>query len=282
MAHSLSRRNVLRGAVFGAAAAGLPAVDLSAALASAELSPDFERMRSAGRLVVAIGGFETPPFFAEKDGELAGQDIAIAKQLGLALNLPVAFDRRAKTFNEVVDVVYNGDADIAISKLSRTYERTMRVGFSAPYLVLRHGIAFNRLRLAEFSRGRDIIDLIKTLDGEVAVLENSAFIDYAKHNFPAAKVTQMKSWPEIQDAVLTGRVLCAYRDELEIKRISRQNKSNALKLRNVTLTDVRDYIAMATRQESGGLRAFVDIFLEQMNLSLTADNILDANSELLK
>src|SRR5262249_1378543 len=87
------------------------------ALAQA-LAPDRAGILQRGELRVAIPAFDAPPFFYRRNEELEGFDIDLARELGRDLGVRVVFDRRANSYNEVVDVVADGHADVAICKLS--------------------------------------------------------------------------------------------------------------------------------------------------------------------
>src|SRR5690349_21980735 len=84
------------------------------------LAPEFARIVNRGELVVAMLGVDQPPFFETRNGRLQGIDVDIANEMAAKLGVQVRFNRDAKTFDGVVSLLANGDADLAISKLSRT------------------------------------------------------------------------------------------------------------------------------------------------------------------
>src|SRR5439155_17481700 len=93
------------------------------------LAPDIARIVARGELIVAMLGVDTPPFFYEKNGELVGVEVDLAKAIAKELGVQVRFNRTAKSFNGVVDIVARGEADMALSKLSRTLARTQVISF---------------------------------------------------------------------------------------------------------------------------------------------------------
>ena len=99
------------------------------------LAPDIARIVNRGELVVAILAQDTPPFVYEKEGDLRGVDIDLVREIGKQLKVPVRFDRTAKTYDGVVELVANGQADMAVSKLARTLKRAQTVLFSEPYML---------------------------------------------------------------------------------------------------------------------------------------------------
>ena len=154
--------------------------------------PDLVRITERGNLIVAMTSFDNAPFYSEKDGHLEGIDVDLAHEVADALGVEVEFDRTAETFNDVVAKVKNGEADIAISKISRTNSRAMVVAFSTPYVRLKHALMFNRLKLAQKSQGQDLGEYVRNFDGNLGVIEKSSFANFAKIRFPNANIMPFK------------------------------------------------------------------------------------------
>lgn len=240
------------------------------------MPPDIERILKRGKLVVAVLGSDNSPFFMEMaDGELGGLDIqlaqAIAEQLGVGLEL----NRSATTFNAVVDTVYELDADMAISKISRTMKRALRVRFSQPYLKMRQGLLINRLQLAQQAKRSNVTETIRNLAGEVGVIKGSSYVGFLKQKFPKATIVEMPSWTEIVDAVQRGEILAGYRDELEIKKVVLTKPDAALQLQTVALTDTQDALAIVLPWDSPHLLAFTNQYLDTLDKEYTVDGLLD-------
>lgn len=240
------------------------------------MPPDIERILTRGKLVVAVLGSDNSPFFMKMaDGELGGLDIqlaqAIAEQLGVGLEL----NRSATTFNDVVDTVYELDADMAISKISRTMKRGLRVRFSQPYLKMRQGLLINRLQLAQQAKRSNVTETIRNLVGDVGVIKGSSYVGFLKQKFPQATIVEMPSWTEIVDAVQQGKILAGYRDELEIKKVVLTKPDAALQLQTVALTDTQDALAIVLPWDSTHLLAFTNQYLDTLDQEYTVDGLLD-------
>lgn len=109
------------------------------------MPPDVQRILDRGKLVVALLDQDNPPFFrADAADQLTGLDIDLARAIADQLGVEVEFNRSAKTFDSVIKTVYNAQADLAISKLSRTLSRAKSIRFSSPYLKMRQGLLVNR------------------------------------------------------------------------------------------------------------------------------------------
>lgn len=276
------RRTLLGGALacLGCLAPASAQASTTAALAQGDVA--LARILASRKLVVAMGRFDAPPFFSTADGRHQGQDVWFAQQLAQALAVELELRRDMGSFNEVVDAVERQQADLAISKVSITYPRAMRVLFSQPYLVLRHALAFNRVGLAKHLGSRDLAAELRQWDGEIGVISKSSFVDFARQRFPKAHIVESPSWDALVESVLAGRVLCAYRDELEVKRIDVKRPSASLHLRTAVLSDTRDAIGMVFHRSAMHLQQFANIFLQNQTELLSANGLLNKYKPLLK
>jgi polar amino acid transport system substrate-binding protein len=238
------------------------------------LAPDILKIVNRGELVVAMRGADTPPFFYMKDGNLVGLEVDLAKAIAKELKVPVRFDRTAASFNDVVDIVARGEADLGISKLSRTLARAQVISFSDPYLRLGHALILNRVRFADYARNTPLPAAIRKFKGSIGVIANSSFVDYAQRNFPLAEVRQFPTWDDVMKALESGQITAAYRDEFEVKRVLKLNPTASLTMRTVTLKDLEDTLGVAVGIQAPVLLAFVNQFLAQSSEKLTVDKVL--------
>jgi polar amino acid transport system substrate-binding protein len=268
-------------AVAPAAAASKPATTThGSALVKANdgrmLAPDIARIVNRGELVVAMLGVDTPPFFYERNGELVGLEVDLAKAMAKELGVSVRFNRTPKTFNGTVDAVARGEADLAISKISRTLARSQIISFTQPYLTLNHALILNRVAFAQFARERPLPDVIRRFNGTIGVIARSSFSDYAKRYFPKATVREYPGWPDVLKALHKGEVMAAYRDEFEIKRILKADPTLSLTLRTVTLKDLEDTLGIVVGINDTTLLAFANEFLAQRGDKLNINKVLAA------
>nr|WP_180970736.1 ABC transporter substrate-binding protein [Burkholderia sp. WAC0059] len=240
------------------------------------LAPEFARIAARGELVVAMLGVDQPPFFEMRDGQLQGFDVDLAKDMAAQLGVKVRFNRNAKTFDDVVNLLANGEADVAISKLSRTLPRAETISFSAPYLQLHQALLLNRVKFAQLAHGRPAPDVVRAYSSTIGVVANSSYSEFVKANFPNAQVTSYPTWPAVLNALNTGEITAAYRDEFEVKRVLRSNPMASLRLRVVTLSDLDDPIAIGVNVSSPALLAFVNQFLAGRTKKLDVATVLQA------
>jgi polar amino acid transport system substrate-binding protein len=267
-----------RRTLFGLGLAGLggvPRLARAAAAPEPALAPDIARIRERGRLIVAVAGFATPPFVTiGADGAPTGTDIDIATDLAKTFGVDLAFDHGARTVDEMIDIVAARDADLAISKLSETLDRALRVRFSRPYLVLRQALLLNRLRFAQTAQGRDPIEVVQESDASIGVMAGGAYVEYAKRLLPRARLREYADWAAMIAAVQRGEVVAAYGDELEVKHALMADPAAPLQLRPAILADTRDPIGIALPWDSVSLLAWVDLYLENAAKPLDVDELL--------
>lgn len=253
---------------------------VAADLSKATLPPDVEQIVDRGVLRVALLDKDNPPFFmAREDGQLDGSDVKMARAIAEALGVDIEFRRTATTFNEVVDDVYARNADLAISKISRTLKRAKRTRFSKPYLNLRQGLLVNRLQLAQSSHGANMTEMIRNLEGKVGVIKGSSYNGFAEQNFPKATIVSYSNWSDLVKAVTNGKVLAAYRDELEVKKIVLSRPDAALQFQTIALTDTQDPLSIVLPWDSEHLLAFVNQYLDTAELIDTTDGLLEEYTE---
>ena len=238
--------------------------------------PDIQRIIQRGHLIVAMYHQDTPPFYyRDSDGKMNGIDVRLVEGFARQLGVGIHFERSAKTFKEVVDQVSVHQADLAISKLGMTFARAMRIRYSQPYIQLRQALLVNRLLLAKRSVGGDRTEIIKNLDGKLGVIALSSYVDNAKERFKKATIVEFDNWKQVVKAAERGDVIAAYRDEVEVKMIMRDQPHTALRLLTVVLADTKDPKAIITAWNSPNLLALVNFYLENLDLNLTGDMILN-------
>ena len=247
------------------------------------LPPDIQRIFDRGKLLIAMPKKDNPPFFAvDAKGQYWGLDIELARGFATQLGVEVEFDRQAESYNAAVDRVVQRQADIAWCKLSRTFERATRVRYTTPYVILRQALLINRLSLAKQTRSDvPIEETVQKLQGNIGVIEKSAYEEYAGKYFHNAKVISYETWEKVVQAATKGEVVAAYRDELEVKKIIKANPEAALNFKTAVISDTTDAIAIAVAWDSTTLLALLNIYLENQRLDLNADKLLDRYSAIL-
>jgi len=98
----------------------------------AKLNPNYvERIKQRGVLIVGTSA-DWPPFeYVDKDSNIVGIDIEIAKRI--AQELGVKLEVKDMKFAALIEAVRNGLVDIVLADMTPTAERGKQVDFSIPY-----------------------------------------------------------------------------------------------------------------------------------------------------
>jgi polar amino acid transport system substrate-binding protein len=236
---------------------------------------DLQSIVDAKVLRVAVTRFDLPAFHIRRtDGTLAGAEIDMAEQIGRALGVKVEFIDDAISFDAVVDLVATTRADIGISKLSQTYRRLHHVRFSVPYITLRHALLFNRSMIAQDTERRPPAAVLRGYSGRVGVIAGSAYVDFARANFPAATVVEARSWDGVIANLLAGKVEVIYRDEFEIRRILKNDPTLNVKFGTAAITDQEALLSIAVCDPCSKLQELINYHLERTRNSWTLKALL--------
>jgi polar amino acid transport system substrate-binding protein len=239
---------------------------------------DLQSIIDAKVLRVAMTRFDLPGFHAHSsEGKAFGSEIDLAQQIGHALGVTVQFVNDANSFEEVVDYVATERADIGISKLSQTYRRLQWVRFSDPYITLRHALLFNRAVIGQDPKRRAPAAVLQGFDGRLGVVADSAYVDFAKTNFPAARVLEAPDWDDVVASLLAGKVDAIYRDEFEIRRIVRHNPALNVKFGTAAITDQNALLSIAICDSCTKLQELINYHLKTIKGSLTLNALLAAD-----
>ncbi|AKQ53686.1 substrate-binding periplasmic protein [Bordetella hinzii] len=241
------------------------------------LAPEIDVIKRRGALIVAILGVDQPPYFFEKNGTLAGLDVGLARELAAGLGVRLEVDRSARTFDQVLDVLAEGKADLAISKLSRTLRRAGFVVFSQPYLSLNQALLVDRVAFAKRTQRQSVGEAVRGYKGKIGVWEQSSYANYVAKQFPHAEVRRYASWDAVIDALEAGEIEAAYRDEYEIKKILAAEPAKALRLRMITLDDVFDRFSVAINLNAPALLNYVNLYLEMRGEPLDINDVIQAS-----
>ncbi|MEN6328191.1 MAG: ABC transporter substrate-binding protein [Syntrophomonas sp.] len=227
---------------------------------------DIKAIKQKGKLTVSMYCHDRPPFFyVDKDGNLVGIDVDLAKDIAGYLGVDVAFDRSAQSFEEVVDKVALGEADLGISKLSITLSRAQRVSFTQPYITLHQALLVNRLKLGSITRnsGSSVKNIEQMINGseKIGVHDQTAYVDFARILFPTSQITRYPTQAELVEAVRSGDVLAVLYDENELKNQVKQNPDLLVPCKLYILQNRVDQKAIAVAPDNLHLLSWLNTYI---------------------
>jgi len=249
----------------------------SESVQSENMPPDMQRIITNGKLVVAMYFEDVPPFFMHsKSGDFFGFEVDLATDIAQRLGVSVEFNRDAKTFDEIVDMVAERKADIAISMLSNTLNRAKRVRFSEPYITLHQSLLINRLKIAQFKGGETEIDKILNREGiEIGVIEGTSYVAFAHKDYPKATIIPYKDWQSVVRDVLSAKIFAVLYDEIEIRNWHKMNPDGALYVQTVIMDNKEDTIAFAVNPEDEQFWVWLNLYLKQIKSDGTNNRLIN-------
>ena len=254
---------------------GLPSVQATENAISNESSNVLQDIVKRGKLVVAMYSKDVPPFYyVDKNKQFTGFDVVLIEGFAKLLGVSVEYNRSAKFLDDTVTLVENHDVDLAISKLSLTFNRASRVLFADPYITLHQSLLINRLELSKQLQGRPQEEVIQKLTGKLGVVAKSSYVDYAKH-FHNMEVVSYSSWAEAIKDAREGKVTAAFRDDAEVKLIAREHPEYALDLMSVILKDAKDPKGIAVSIDHNQLRLLLNFYIKTLDWNITGDQMIN-------
>lgn len=245
---------------------------------NAPVTPDIQRIQKRGKLIVAMYYQDRPPwFYQDKQGQLAGIDVDMAHDIAQELGVDVEFDRAARSFNEVVDRVAAGQADLAISKLSVTLARGQRIRYTQPYIVFNQTLLVNRLKLAAVQQanpGKTALELILNTTDKIGVAKGTSYEEFARDIFAKARITAVPQ-QGLFAATAAGEVLAALYDENEINMYMKENPELSITAKVFILKDRVDPIAIAVAPQDQQLLSWLNLYLDLTKNSINIRQQLD-------
>jgi polar amino acid transport system substrate-binding protein len=206
---------------------------------------------------------DKPPFyFVNKEGKLVGNDPELAEEIakGIDPSLKVRYVRTAQTFDEIIQQVHQGQADIAISKISYTIQRSKRVLYAKkPYIQLYNAFIVNRsapssLSLAELFDEHSRYSL--------CAIKGSAQVKTAQGLFPKVKLLELPTAEDTVAALRSEKCIASIRDNNEVRKILLSDPKLNLRYKAVILNGEPDSIYIVTDPAKPKLALFIDQLLE--------------------
>ena len=163
-------------------------------------SPVLDRVVESGVLKVAMS-VDQPPFnMRSRDKKVIGFDVDIARALAEAMQ--VKLEIVETPFADLLGVLTEGGADLVISGMTITPERTRQVSFVGPYTL-------SGKSMLTTARIKDVVEDVTVFnDPEIRVvaLKNSTSESFVQRNLPEASLDTIANYDEGVQMLLTGRI----------------------------------------------------------------------------
>lgn len=233
-----------------------------------EIFPDIKRIINVGVLRVALLGKDAPPLImTNAKGELSGTEPELARDLAQKLGVKVKFNRNAKTYDGVINIVARKEADIAVSYLTGDVQRALYVLFSRPYIRQSGRLFYNRAYYAKLQRDYKIEDLqaINNLPDAakitVGVEKGSVNAVYIARDFPNVKLKTFPDLAKIMAAVKTGKIFAGMYGSLRTNFYLRRHPALAIYIAVDSKIRVSSDIRIAVRPDAPDLLRWINLYL---------------------
>lgn len=254
----------------------LPAAAPEKAIVSEEelahYSPEMRAIYDRGVLRVAVYSQDRNPFFyVDENGKLVGSDVELATDMAAQFGVEAAFIRTAQSFEQVVEQVASGEADIAVSKLSATLSRAKVALFSQPYLALRQGLLVNRLQAARMAQPNiPLLETLQTVPAQIGVIAGTSYVRFARELFPQAGLPSFQSTQDMLDAALKGDITAIFYDELQLKNMLESNPTHSIELQLLMMDGQLDLISVAVSPGHTQLLEWINLYLQTNRTKIAA------------
>ena len=224
---------------------------------------DLDQILDSNKVVIAMVDGDYPPFIIQtQDGQLAGWEVDLAKDIANELGVTLEI---AKTghFNDIIELVEAGKADIGLSNLSVTCDRAKNIKFTNTYRELGIILLLNRFKLASLKLPRGMQDMkqLKNTTEKIGVIGRSAYEAEADEHFPNAKVQTYDTYKEMIKAAEKGEILMAIGNSGTIDVFLKDNPQLNITLQPFKVKGFNDPIAMAVAVDNDHLLAWLNSYL---------------------
>ena len=227
------------------------------------LNKDLQKIVKDGKLTVAFVTSPPSPYvYFDPHQQLQGFDVELARQIAEALDVklePVYAD----DFNTAIEMVANKKAELAISNITRTYERGKYVLFSHPYNTGYLTVIESRSSATATDITRDkMINKYNHSGFVIGVLAGTVFGDLVKSYFPLATLIAYENDKQILIDIANKKIHAGISDNIVGKSLLRTFPELSL---SVTTTKVKDWgleDAIVIGMDDLYLLNWINLFLE--------------------
>lgn len=168
------------------------------------LSPASEdsvhRIAASGRLRVGMSGVQPPLTMKNRDGELVGLDVDLARALAEAMDLELELVEAP--FADLLPGLARDRFDLVISSLTITPARNTRVAFAGPYLISGAMLLTREVLVDELQE----IESLNSSDRTFGALEGSTSADLIREAFPEATLLLSPDLDSLVPRIVSGEI----------------------------------------------------------------------------
>ncbi len=220
-------------------------------------SPVLDRVVEQGVLKVAMSGNQQPfNFVYGKKKSLVGFDVDLAEEIARLMRVKLEVVRMP--FDELIGAVESGKADMVISGMTITADRTRKVTFVGPYMLSGKSMLASAKAVGQLKTPADL----NNSSLKLAALKGSTSESLIRQQLPKAALTTVVDYDAGVQLLLTGKVNGMVADMPILALTKQQNRGADLQLIRPPLSIEPMGIAIAREDEQleNLLRNYVAVF----------------------
>ncbi|MEM8941085.1 MAG: transporter substrate-binding domain-containing protein [Pseudomonadota bacterium] len=172
---------------------------------TAQAGDTLDRVVKNKTLIIGISGDQPPMNMLNRQGELMGYDVDLAKAMASAMYVKPEFSQMP--FGSLTKALKDGKVDLVISGMAITADRSRSASFAGPYLMGGKSILAKRTALDEIaSAGIDMAEV------KLAALQNSTSATFVREAAPKATLVEVENYDEAIKMVSDGDVAAMVAD----------------------------------------------------------------------
>ncbi len=244
--------------LFIALATLVAGLSLAACSLGEKAQTPLEKIKEKGTLVVATSPDYAPfEFQTLVDGEnkVVGSDIMLAQKI--ADELGVKLEVSSMNFDNVLNSVKNGKADLAIAGLSVSPERSKIFDFSEPYYQVGNVLLVQKADATKYTK---VEDLNKA---DLAVQKGTTQETYAKESLSNANIISLTQMGEAVNELKNGQVKAILLDSAVAEGYIGQNPDLAIAKLSFE-EEEENAKAIAMPKDSGDLKTEIDKIIAEI------------------
>ncbi len=245
------------------------------------VNADVGEIIQRGKLVVGLPKDKQKPFFYNnKNGALVGIDINLAHLIAHELGVEVEFSQTRDTWNAVVQDVADGKTDIAISYISVTPERSMKVAFSKPYAVVRPVFIMSRRYLANAQEENleTLNQIFNNPKFPFLTQHGTAYTELAKRLLHTTTtintIDPARGTQDALDKILSNEMAVYFNDEMDTVTYFLEKPEYKLHLINYPFKGYQDNIGIPVAYGSPKLLSLINSILETTRMLYTIEDLI--------
>jgi arginine/lysine/histidine transporter system substrate-binding protein len=229
--------------------------------AKPETNPELQEIKSRGKIIVGTEAEYPPMEFIDDDGNFAGIDIDIAKEIAKDLGAEAEF--RHILWQDIFDALLAEEVDMVISAVTILPERAEIMAFSSPY--------FNAGQIIVVAEGNaENIQSTNNLDGKTIGVQEDTTSHFEAKKL-TAEVAAYVDYNEAREDLLAGKldaIIIDYPAGIELARTQ-----EGLKIVGEPFTN--EFYGVAVRKENQALLAKINNTLMRLKKSSDIGKIIN-------